>query len=323
MIKMTEDSSSVELNSDMEVPHIPESVKEKTPRKKAIIISSILIAVSAVLAIVFGIVFNLTYLKDIGIGKNGVFTWFPGNFIVEFSVIWFLPIVTTLLVVLFVRFLSVFYIWLHKIVKYGSYTYSLVEMDNSLVRFKEVIRRSIVPILFSFSIGYWFVNWIYNVGGETIELTFQFFLFAFFLSPIVIIIVAPLWLLEDAGIISIKKRKEGERKLPDIEGPSNFFANFLTGSAYSLAAITIVTVIIRIIQDNSEPLIGALVYILVMMIMLWISIVYLFEVFIQKRKDRFLEKLPENLVDPEPKVLTNQLTVAKLKTIDAILSEDD
>ncbi|HUU77260.1 MAG TPA: hypothetical protein VMX55_02865 [candidate division Zixibacteria bacterium] len=319
---MVEEQETNNVKEELvDLPSIPEIARKRTPRKNAIIISSILVPFSFVLALAFGFIFNNTYLNDKGVGKTGVFHWLPGNFVVEFIIMWFFPLIMILLIILFIRFLSVFYIRLHKVIKFGNYNYSLVEMENSLTTIPQASSRVIVPLLLSFTVGYWFSTW-FPLSSDSILLTFQFFLYALMLSPFTVILITPLWLLDDAGVISIRKRKEGQRKLPDIEGPSNYFVNLLTGSAYSLAIITIITVIIKIVQNNSEALIGALVYIIVMFAIHWLSLIYLFEVFILKLKDKLIEKLPEKLVDKNPKVLTDQKTVAKLKSIDAILSED-
>lgn len=305
-----------------DLPAIPEVVR-KDPRKRTTILGIVLLAFSFLITLLFGLVFNATYVKNEGGATTGAIEWFPGNFVVEILVFWTFPILFLLLSVLFARFLSVFYIYLHKVAKFGKYRYSLVSMDESLIKIPEVLGRAITPFLLSFSIGYWFSNWFFDhTIGDTISVLLLF-LYAMMFSPITVIVIAPLWLLDDAGIISMRKRQKGERRLPAIEGPSNYFVNLLTGSAYSLAFVTLVTFIIAVVSSTGQlGLLGALAYIIVMFFIEWIALIYLFEIFIRKLKFKLLEKIPEKLVDITPKIVTDEKSVAVLKSIEEIVYED-
>ena len=305
-----------------DLPTIPDVVR-KNPRKKSTILGIVLLVFSFLLNLTFAFVFNNLYIKDAGGAKTGALTWFPGNFVVEIIVFWAFPILFLLLSILFVRFLSVFYIYLHKAAKFGKYQYSLVSMDDSLIKIPEVLGRAIIPFLLSFSIGYWFSNWFFgHVISDTVSVLLLF-IYAIMFSPITVIVIAPLWLLDDSGIISIRKRQKGERKLPDVEGPSTYFVSLLTGSAYSLALVTFITFIIAIVSSTGEAaFLGALAYFVVMFYIEWIALIYLFEIFIRKLKFKLLEKIPEKLVDTTPKILTDEKSVAVLKSIGEILHED-
>lgn len=305
-----------------DLPIIPEVVR-KNPRKRTTILGIVLLAFSFLITLTFAFVFNATYMKSEGGTTTGALLWFPGNFVVEIVVFWTFPILFLLLSTLFVRFLSVFYIYLHKVAKFGKYEYSLVSMDDALIKIPESLGRALIPFLLSFSIGYWFSNWFLgHTVGDTISVLILF-LYAMMFSPITVIVVAPLWLLDDAGIISMRKRQEGERKLPNVQGPSTYFVNLLTGSAYSLAFVTLVTFIIAIVNSTGEvALIGALAYIIVMFYVEWIALIYLFEAFIRKLKFKLLEKIPEKLVDTTPKIITDEKSVAVLKSIGEIVDED-
>lgn len=321
---MSDENSNGNQNfSDDEIPKIPDILREN-PRKKAIWISSSILLFSLVITIVFSFVFNSLYLKNLGVNNQGVFKGFPGNFIIEMLFFWSLPVLSILLMVLLARFLAVFYIWLHKIAKFGKFDYSIVDIDYSFIKLKESLNRSIIPTLLSFTIGYWFFQF-FNIieSNDLVVETFIFFLYAFMLSPITALLITPLWLLDDSGIISIRKIKPGERKLLDIEGPSTYFVNLLTGSAYSLFLITAIKFIVEIIQSQEPALFGALIYMIFMLLVEWLAIVYLFEIFNPKLRSKLIMKVPAKLVDIEPKVITDQKTVAKLKAIDAILKSSE
>jgi len=320
---MSQETTETGFDEDMpDLPGIPEIVR-KNPRKRTTILGIVLLAFSFVLNLAFAFAFNELYIKNDGGAKTGALPWFPGNFIVEIIVFWTFPILFLLLSILFVRFLSVFYIYLHKAAKFGKYNYSLISMDDSLIKIPEVLGRAIVPFLLSFSIGYWFSNWFFgHVVSDTVSVLILF-LYAIMFSPITVIVIAPLWLLDDAGIISIRKRQKGERKLPDVQGPSTYFVSLLTGSAYSLALVTFITFIIAIVKSTGQvAFLGALAYIVVMFYIEWIALIYLFEIFIRKLKFKLLEKIPEKLVDTTPKVVTDEKSIAVLKSIGEIVHED-
>ncbi len=320
---MSQEIPENDLVNDLpDLPAIPEVIRND-PRKMTTIIGIVLVAFSFLISLTFAFVFNELYIKKDGGARTGALSWFPGNFIVEIIIFWTFPFLFLLLSILFVRFLSIFYIYLHKAAKFGKYKYSLISMDATLIEFPEVLGRAIVPFLLSFSIGYWFSNWFFGeTVGDTVSVLLLF-LYAIMFSPITVIVVTPLWLLDDAGIISIRKRSEGERKLPDIQGPSTYFVSLLTGSAYSLALVTFITFIIAIIQSTGQvAFLGALVYIVIMFYIEWIALIYLFEIFIHKLKFKLLEKIPEKLVDTTPKVLTDEKSVAVLKSIGEIIHND-
>jgi len=322
VITMTEELVETEQFDEMvDLPTIPQVVKEN-PRKKTILLGVSLLAFSFVLTIIFAFVFNSLYVKN-ETGNGGAISWFPGNFVIEMLVFWVFPVLFLLVSILFVRFLSVFYIYLHKGAKLARYNYSLVSMDDSLLKIPEALGRAIIPFLLSFSIGYWFSGWFFGNSIDSTVSVLLIFLYAMLFSPITVIVITPLWVLDDAGIISMRKRKEGERKLPDIEGPSTYFVNLLTGSAYSLALVTLVTFIIEITQHAGEiALLGALAYIIVMFYVEWLALIYFFEIFIRKLKYKLLEKLPAKVVDTTPKIITDEKSVAVLKSIGEIVKED-
>ncbi|MHA1355953.1 MAG: hypothetical protein ACTSR1_12345 [Candidatus Heimdallarchaeota archaeon] len=280
-----------------------EKIKTK-PAKKVVVLSIVFTVLSLLMTVGFAIAFNILFLKN---GKNGVLPWFPGNFIVEIMVMWVLPIAMFFLIIPLYGFFAKMYIRLHKVIKLTRFNYSVVQLKDEPIKFREALGRMVIPLLFLYSIGYWVGTWIFpNELDPNIAIqSLQYFLYSFLFSPVVVLLAIPLWLLEDSGIIAMKKRKEGERKLPDVEGVNNYFHNLYTGSALSIAVVTLVTFIIASIGEFEAGLFGAIVYVFFVLAVESLSFVYLFELFMLRAKKRLLKRLPMKLVDMEPKIVVN------------------
>ncbi|MHA1124129.1 MAG: hypothetical protein ACTSO7_00465 [Candidatus Heimdallarchaeota archaeon] len=274
------------------------------PSKKVVTLSIVFTILSLLMTLGFAIAFNILFLKK---NPKGALPWFPGNFIVEIMVMWILPIAMFFLIIPLYSFFSKMYIRLHKVIKLTRFNYSVVQLRDDPIKFREALGRMIIPLLFLYSIGYWVGTWIfpYELDPNIAIQSLQYFLYSFLFSPVVVLLAIPLWLLEDSGIIAMRKRKEGERKLPDVEGVNNYFHNLYTGSALSIAVVTLVTFIISSIGRFEPGLFGAIVYVFVVLAVESLSFVYLFELFMLRAKKRLLNRLPMKLVDMEPKIVVN------------------
>ncbi|MBD3192780.1 MAG: hypothetical protein GF308_19225 [Candidatus Heimdallarchaeota archaeon] len=292
---------------------LAEKDKSLSNQKKALITSIILIIITGICSVIISLVIINTTPKI----TQGAIKWIPGGIIVELIVIWIFPILFSLIVIPFLPYIAKFYIHLHKLIKLFNHEYSLVTTKETFVKITKVLKRSLMPVLLSFTIGFWFADKIGEIIEPFQELTLVgYLLFAILFIPLTILIAMPLWLLDDTGIISLKKREEGERKLPEVEGPSSYFEGTFIGLTYSLAIISIVFFILRIIE-RFEPV--AFILFLGLLIVLFlevISINYLYEIVYRKYKTMLLNKLPERLVDKKPKIIID------LKSLSSIQEQD-
>lgn len=279
-------------------------------RKKALIVSIILIIITGICSIIIGLVIVNTSPMI----TQGAIKWIPGGIVVEIIVIWILPILFSLIVILFLPYLAKFYIHLHRLIKFFGHEYSLVNTDETFVKITKVLKRSVMPVLLSFTIGFWFVDKIGEIIEQFQDLTLiGYLLFAIQFLPLTILIAMPLWLLDDTGIISLKKREEGERKLPEVEGPSSYFEGTFIGLTYSLAIISIVFFILHVIEEF-EPVAFILFWgLLIILFLEVISINYLYEIVYRKYKTILLNKLPEELVDKKPKIIIDLKSLSSVK----------
>ncbi len=133
----------------------------------------------------------------------------------------FSPIIMIVLVILLGVPMSIRFFKLHNVMKLKRFSYAILQNPHKELRFSTMMTRAIVMGLFGFSIGIFLSQLIdHNIilalsGSDLIVNTIA----TLFIIPFLIIIIAPIWLLQDSSIMcSQKSRKEGSRSLPDIEG---------------------------------------------------------------------------------------------------------
>ncbi len=284
--------------------------KEMPPKKRTTFMTLIMILSSGFITLVFSVALHFSPM--INQDRKGLMNALPGNFITELMILWLVSLVAFFVLLPLFPYLSKLYIFAHKLVKLFKFEYSIVETDEHYLNFKEVLSRILIPYLFSFVLGYWISTWFFipnmgNLGANAIATsTLIYFLFSLILLPLTILFIAPLWLLDDTGIISMKKRKEGDRKIPDMEGPTVFFFDFFTGSTYTLAAITFVKFFINLFSKFSYDIFIAFWFIILLILPAQIlPIIYLYENFMRKSKRKLLKILPDKLVDKTPKTVVD------------------
>ncbi|HUT79606.1 MAG TPA: hypothetical protein VMZ29_00270 [Candidatus Bathyarchaeia archaeon] len=314
----------VHFIQEEEIDRLEDNSKEKRirkkifenvpPKRKTIYIGMIFLSISFLIILLFSVSLNFTSL--INNRHDGVLDWLPGNFIVEMLILWVILMASFFIFLGLLPYLSKLYIYIHKLIKYLKYGYSTVKTDEHYYSFKEALGRVIIPFLFSFILGYWLANWTYlrNLTFESFHVL-VYMLFSLIVMPITILLITPLWLLDDSGIITIKKRKESDRKIPDIEGPTVFFYNIYTGSAYTLAVVTIIDFFIELFKDfNAVVFIAFFIIIFLVLPSGILTIIYLYELFMRILKPKLLKILPEKLVDPKPKTLVDAHTKVTMQT---------
>jgi len=306
-----DDESEEELAVEMDKQAKKQKAKPIPKKKRARNIIIVLLCSSFFNYLILGIAMHFspnTIDKD----PNGVLL-LPGNFIAEILLLWTMIVVGFFLLYPLFPYLSKAYIHIHKLIKLKKFEYSVVTTDEHYLTFKEALGRFAIPYLFSFVLGYWFSTWFFipNIGlppdNYHAIATLVYFLFSVILMPVVIMLVPPLWLLDDAGIIAMKKRKEGERSIPDIEGPSVFFVNIFTGSAYTLAIVTVIDFFITVFGGGFkiDIFLSFLFVVFVLMPNTVLLIIYLYDFFFRRAKRRLTKILPNKLVDKMPKTVVD------------------
>ncbi|NHJ47313.1 MAG: hypothetical protein FK733_05940, partial [Asgard group archaeon] len=213
-----------------------ENFAKLSPKKQVLYLTLIVIGVSLIINTLFGV--GVTFAPSLDVGdRNGALPALPGNFIVEILLLWVIALLSYFILYPLYPYISVLFIRIHNLIKLKRTAYSRVTTGEHYFKFRDVMNKVISPLLFSFVLGYWIGSWV--LGEQIGTGSLLYFLYGFIATPLIVFLMSPLWLLDDAGIITIKKRKEGERDVPDIEGVSAYFHNFFYGSAISLAAVTL------------------------------------------------------------------------------------
>ena len=298
---------SVEQNfEEVDKKKTSKKFKDLPPKKKTRNMALIFVFTSGLLSLIFSVVYHFTLLNT---KTKGALVALPGNFIAEIMILWAAIVIAFFVLLPLIPYMSKLYIFLHKLVKRFNFKYSVVETDEHYYNFKEVLRRVLPVFLISFLFGYWFGEWFFipNIGdpGSAVN-TLIYFLVSFIMMPLTILITSPLWLLNDSGIIAMKIRKEGDRKIPDVEGPTVFFFDFFTGSVTTLVITTLVFFIIDLVgKFEVDVFLGFLFVVLLILPLQIISIIYLYEIFMRKLKKKLHKILPNKLVDKMPKTVVD------------------
>ncbi len=172
---------------------------------------------------------------------QGVYRFLPGDIMVDFLWIVAVSIVVGLLVILLSPYIATL-LWLgHRIVKAKGYDYYLQVRDNRPER--HLWRRAVTPVFVALGITFLIVNSNalsvvfvtenFDVIGpeDVIIMTGLPVLFILLIvGAVVPLIFAPLWLLDDIGMISAR-RALSRRTTPDIEGVGAFYLKLLKGFA--------------------------------------------------------------------------------------------
>jgi hypothetical protein len=300
--EVTAEKPSIKLVKDKK------KFKDLSPKKKTTVMGLIFLLASLIASMVFSVAYHFTPL--INKAKGGVLDVLPGNFIAEIAILWTAIFATFFVFLALLPYFSKFYIFIHKLVKLFRFRYSVVKTDEHYYNFKEIIKRVLPVFSISFLLGYWFGKWFFvssigDPGDEAIN-TMVYILVSFIFMPLSTLLVPPLWLLNDSGIIAMKKRKDGERKIPEIEGPSRYFNDLFTGSVTTLAITTLVIFIIDLEKDFQWDIVVGFIFVMIIVFpLIIIAIIYLYEIFMRRLRRKLHRILPDKLVDKMPKTVVD------------------
>jgi len=308
--EMEEEEISIEPSDELEEDKkkTRKKIKDLPPKRRTTVMALIFVFASLLASIVFSVAYHFTPL--INKSKSGVLDALPGNLIVEIMILWAAIFAAFFVLLTLMPYLSKFFIFLHKLVKRFKFKYSVVETDEHYYNFKEVLKRILPVFSISFLLGYWFGRWFFvssiGVPGSEATNMMIYILVAFIMMPVSILLTSPLWLLNDSGIIAMRIRKDGDRKIPNIEGPTVFFFDFFTGSVTTLAITTLVIFITDLVKDFQWDVVVGFIFVMIIVFpLIIISTIYLYEVFMRRLKKKLHRILPSKLVDKMPKTVVD------------------
>lgn len=205
--------------------------------KKLVIVANLVAVVSAAIAIA------VTYLGVFPFQSPlGLYPILPGDILIDFIWIWGLAIVFGLIVYLISPFLANLFLGLHRILTGGSYDYHIQKRDSGEHRplhSRRLITPALVCLGLSFSItkipdvaNALFVmdsfDHMPTPVADPLLASMPLFFVLLLLASFISILFAPVWFLEDVGIICEKK---STGTTADIMGVGNWYLILLKGFA--------------------------------------------------------------------------------------------
>ena len=184
----------------------------KTNRRKKILIGALL---SFVLFIIYiGVmIYVIIRMGDTHIGISR----FPGGTIIDLLFMFVAPIVFQIFAILFSLLLPRLYIQVAKWMKIGRYDIRVKQLDKKY-SIGEFFSRSFYASLLSIALSIALNNFIFDLDpsgvGEALfiprSMAFSSAAIGFILTPISILLITPAWILDDVGVVFLKKDNTNE-----------------------------------------------------------------------------------------------------------------
>ncbi len=166
-------------------------------------------------------------------GINELIPLIPGGLVTDLITVFIgLPILLIIVGFLICPLMTLFYYGIHRLYRIFSkeHEYGKIELPTN-IPFKRLFYRIIFPAFFAISLGMLFnftdKSSLFLVFTEVP--TYQIFMASVFFSIIAFALLAPLWVLDDSGIICFLKKDIGYRRPPETESISRFFSNAFKG----------------------------------------------------------------------------------------------
>ncbi|NHI92421.1 MAG: hypothetical protein EAX96_07945 [Candidatus Lokiarchaeota archaeon] len=144
--------------------------------------------------------------------------------------------------------ITMLYYGIHRIYRLFSkeHGYGVLELKEN-IPFKRLFYRLIFPAFLAISMGMTF-NFTFSTSpflNISASPTFQIFMASIFFSVPTFAVLAPLWILDDSGIICFLKKDINYRRPPETESISRFYSNAYKGYTGITFAFSFINVIFR------------------------------------------------------------------------------
>ena len=291
-----------------------ETVQDLTIPKRVAIITN---AAALILA---GVIIVLTYMgvfpfQDTG----GIYRILPGNILFDFILIWAVSIVVGVGIYYVTPKVALIVIEFHRKLSGGVYDYYFQQRDEDREHSRH-IGKLVIPALTTLGLAFTFTNMVGLMDvliivenfdalppeiGVPLSTSMPMFFSVLLFASVISIIFAASWLLEDLGIICVR-RNEGTGMTVDIEGVGNWYVALLKGFAGISAMLAYFFIIAQMITWFQTPPTAIEVpawYYLLLVIMIILSPLmafapisisyYLYNLTEDKNHDELLEMLIE------------------------------
>lgn len=258
----------------------------------------------------------------------GIYRFLPGDILVDLLWVYIIPIIVGLIVYFLTPSMAMLFWRVHRLAKGGAQNYFIqASTDKAAI---SSVRRLLTPAFtalgLSFSISgsttqaLIFVSENFQMVDEreiAIITAMPILFISLLIATMILVIFAPVWLLDDVGLIS-EKKAQGARDTVNIEGVGHFFSKYLKGFAgistvvaYLLTAYEIVGWY-QFITSQGELMYPIIVYLFPVSVIFAAPLIALapiaianifYELSIQKNADAILKRLEKsgvNVASVEP-----------------------
>ena len=217
---------------------------------KLVIVIQIIVVITIAVTVLF------SYMGAFPFGSEGIYRVLPGDVLLDFIWLYVFAAIIGSIVYATTPRLSSFFWKLHRVLTGNNYNYHLQEMDletGSSFTFRRMLMPAFVALGISFSISnvQSSVEMLIVTDGfgslapeaQSIVISISLLFILLLLSGFIVLIFAPMWLMQDVGLVCERKKKP--RTTADIDGVGNWYLKMLKGFA---GISTIVAYFFTIIQ---------------------------------------------------------------------------
>lgn len=157
---------------------------------------------------------------------------YPGVGISDAIFLNFMPFIFNLIAIPFgILFIRVYFL-ISKILK-RNYDFKIIILEGEKIKGFPTFTRTLLPSFLSLSIGLVIMNfyWLINVRIIGYDPTTTILFAALLTTPICSILVIPIWVFHDCGIIEIKRLRKDFRLSPEVNSVGQFYKYILRGYA--------------------------------------------------------------------------------------------
>jgi len=171
-----------------------------------------------------------------------------------------MPFIFNLIAIPFgILFIRVYFL-ISKILK-RNYDFKITILEGEKIKGFPTFTRTLLPSFLSLSIGLVIMNfyWLINVRIIGYDPTTTILFAALLTTPLCSILIIPIWLFHDCGIIEIKRLRKDFRLSPEVNSVGQFYKYLLRGYAGITTPIFYYLTFAKIFTET-EPLLQIVIF---------------------------------------------------------------
>ena len=187
---------------------------------------------------------------------DGVYRILPGDILFDFVWLYVISILVGIIIYFVTPYFSILFWKMHQLINHNSYRYHLQSIDSryQMKGYRSLIVPSLVSMGLAMSLAssslknVIFVTESFNgldPGNEAMIVSMPILFITLLVSSVILFLFAPIWLLENSGVIC-EKKVDSTLSNVEIEGVGNFYHKLLKGFA---GISTIITYLLLSIQS--------------------------------------------------------------------------